>query len=464
MAFSFYGSSVTVIGAKRGNHGDYQVTMDGSNSPQFSGKDSNNQFNATLFSSSNEKLGHHNLTITNLEDSFFDVDYVFFDTSVGTDNEELIVNTYQDNHPSFTYSPSSAWHLPSNVGFFVGGTGQCVEEIINHKNIWDAVALYGPVGPNSTNLYSVTVDNQTSSIFSPNKLFYRPQQVLYFAAGLGGGQHVLEIQAIGQTGEFAIDYATVYSAPSLGGSFLERTANSGQTSTNRVPPGAIAGLIFTTLIAVFACMLSGFLLWRQRHTLSRKYKNSKEPKQPFDIQAKPYDQPYTIPYPSHLPNPHSLSRRSSMVSQASQVLTQLTIPATMSNVGTLSMAGMTYSDFYTSGRRTTLPEEPLSSTLNTFSGSVSSGMNARSLPYPPEKNAIAMRNPTSAHQQVFDEPNAQGNYMGIRLPGDDPTSPPPMTAPPEYSQRMTMNASVAQIGQQMLLGEPGGQRLHVSNI
>lgn len=51
---------------------------------------------------------------------------VTFDSSVGTDGEDLIVNTYQDTHPSFSYTPASAWHTPSNVGFFVGGSGQCV--------------------------------------------------------------------------------------------------------------------------------------------------------------------------------------------------------------------------------------------------------------------------------------------------------------------------------------------------
>lgn len=79
------------------------------------------------------------------------------------------------------------------------------------------MALYGPVGPNSTSVYSIMIDNQTPSAFSANKVFYRPQQVLYFAANLGSGQHSLQIQPLGPTGEFAIDYATVYSAPSLGG-------------------------------------------------------------------------------------------------------------------------------------------------------------------------------------------------------------------------------------------------------
>lgn len=75
MSFSFYGSSVTVYGAKRGNHGSYDATVDHSGSLPFNGKANPDQFNATLFTSS-MNLGVHNLTITNGDDTFFDVDYV----------------------------------------------------------------------------------------------------------------------------------------------------------------------------------------------------------------------------------------------------------------------------------------------------------------------------------------------------------------------------------------------------
>lgn len=117
-------------------------------------------------------------------------------------------------------------------------------------------------------------------------------------------------------------------------------------------------------------MLSGFLLWRQRHTLSPRYYKDSKPKPTFGLQGPEFAQPFMM-YPPYLHHT-SRSARSSVHSQASsqytasQVLTPLTVPATMSmsNAPTHSVAGMTHSDFYTSGRRTPLPEEQASATID----------------------------------------------------------------------------------------------------
>lgn len=52
-----------------------------------------------------------------------------FQSSVGKDDESIIVNTFQDSHPAFSYSPSSSWGTPSNVATFSGGSGQYVTNI-----------------------------------------------------------------------------------------------------------------------------------------------------------------------------------------------------------------------------------------------------------------------------------------------------------------------------------------------
>ena len=75
MDFGFYGTFVGVFGARRSNHGNYMVSMDGVMSPTFNGESSNAQFNQTLFST-NLNLGFHNMTVVNGGATFFDVDYV----------------------------------------------------------------------------------------------------------------------------------------------------------------------------------------------------------------------------------------------------------------------------------------------------------------------------------------------------------------------------------------------------
>lgn len=77
--------------------------------------------------------------------------------------------------------------------------------------------MYGPVGPNSS-AYSVQVDNGSEALLNATKEFYRAQQILFYAGNLGKGQHTLRVQSgAAASGELAIDYANVYSAPSLGG-------------------------------------------------------------------------------------------------------------------------------------------------------------------------------------------------------------------------------------------------------
>lgn len=77
MSFSFYGTSVAVIGAKRGNHGPYHGTIDGAASGTFTGIANPDQFNQSLFSTdTNSNLEQHNLVISNDDNTFFDIDYV----------------------------------------------------------------------------------------------------------------------------------------------------------------------------------------------------------------------------------------------------------------------------------------------------------------------------------------------------------------------------------------------------
>jgi len=75
MRFPFYGKSVQVFGAKRGNHGLYTAQMDGNVSPAMNGS-SSNSFNQILFGVE-LNLGLHNLTVINEENKFIDIDYVY---------------------------------------------------------------------------------------------------------------------------------------------------------------------------------------------------------------------------------------------------------------------------------------------------------------------------------------------------------------------------------------------------
>jgi len=75
MSFSFFGSSVAIIGAKRRNHGNYHIQLDNQSFAQTSGSVNGNIMNQTLFSSQVE-LGDHKVTIFNDGANYLDIDYV----------------------------------------------------------------------------------------------------------------------------------------------------------------------------------------------------------------------------------------------------------------------------------------------------------------------------------------------------------------------------------------------------
>ncbi|KDR74995.1 hypothetical protein GALMADRAFT_122490 [Galerina marginata CBS 339.88] len=322
MSFKFFGTSVWVFGAKRGNHGNYIVQINEDPYLQFNGQSAPDEFNQMLFNSTVD-LGTHNLTISNDEESkFLDIDYVAFESNIGQNDEALIVNTYQDNHPSFAYSPPSSWKIPDAVGMFSGGSGHATTDssaIATFTFQGGAIALYGPVGPNQASKYSVQVDDGNKSFFNATKQFYRPQQILFYAGNLGQGTHSLHLQLVSTasdtTGELAIDYANVYTAPSLGGSFIAGASaaltlpSSAVTSaaptlpTSAVPSPnhnyiterrLVAGLAATSSLALLMTVICIWLLWRQRYgplRLSRRHV------EPF------LDDDHNIRQPNSLPSP-----------------------------------------------------------------------------------------------------------------------------------------------------------------
>ncbi|KAF9568210.1 hypothetical protein CPC08DRAFT_655083 [Agrocybe pediades] len=310
LLFEYYGTAVTVFGAHRGNHGTYQVTLD--NGPAFTGNGSGSDAFMQNLYTGNGPLGPHTVSIMNQENTFFDVDYITFQTSVGQDGEDLIVNTYQDNHPTFVYTPDSSWsNSTDKLSWLSGSTAHSTSDpsaIATFTFEGDAIALYGPVGP-SGGQFSVTVDNNSPSTYNANQQFFKPREILYYAGNLGNGTHTLRIQiSSANLQTLVIDYADVYTTASLGGSFLVDKAspsnafpsNASPTSASPDPSitvsqqsksstGLIAGLVVTSALALLATLGCMYLVWRLR----RENKNS-NPVLPF----RPPTTSSAIPYTS----------------------------------------------------------------------------------------------------------------------------------------------------------------------
>ncbi|KAF8992152.1 hypothetical protein BDQ17DRAFT_1254213 [Cyathus striatus] len=227
MTFVYYGYDIHIYGAKRSNHGNYSVYIDnGVISYSGNGFDPDNGvFQQPLFSPSTPMSnGLHNVTLTNDEDKYLDVDFVTWQTSVGEDDEQLLTNIFDDMHSAFTYFPPSSWTSnPPNQSRYYLGSGQTVpNDLLNFDPTYsgDAVTLYGPVGPTGS-AYTVELDGGSPQFYTMSKLIPQFQLTMYQAFNLGPGTHNLTLRyktspsATPGPQFLAIDYASVYTAPSV---------------------------------------------------------------------------------------------------------------------------------------------------------------------------------------------------------------------------------------------------------
>jgi len=272
--FTYNGTSFSIFGSKRANHGLFQVVVDGNAFAPVNGLAPNpGQFQAPLFSSPPLIQGLHTVTLTNQENSFVDIDFITWQSSVGADNEQLIVNTVQDTDPSFVYTPANSWGTnPPNIGTYSGSSGHGTATpgaFMTYTFQGDGVSLYGPVGPAGAP-FSVSVDGGASVNHSANKQFYQPQVLLYSATNLGPGKHIVKVAyQPSQPGQiFAVDYANVYTTPSL--QPAPAPATSGMTT---LPSAAIAGIVIALLFILV--ILAGLLIILRRRK-SRKNRTSLE--------------------------------------------------------------------------------------------------------------------------------------------------------------------------------------------
>ncbi|KAF8971160.1 hypothetical protein BDZ97DRAFT_1753486 [Flammula alnicola] len=350
VSFTFYGTGVQLYGAKRPNHGPYQISIDSFVYPQVNGSDPDDPgtFQTALFSTVALNNGYHTVRMTNLGTAFLDIDFITWQTPVGLANESLMAMTVQDSDPSFKYMPASVWNAnPSNLGMFSGGSGH----VTSTAGAWVEYTFEG--GPFSVvNLFlSANLCGQairllcsvlgTPANYSANKQFYRPQMVLYQASDLGGGQHTikLESQAWNNSGlTFAIDYAQVFTTASL------------QHMKSGLSAGAIVGISIGAIVALIALIVSFFvfrhrkpLTYRKIFRLKGKSETSARAAETFEY--RPIESISSHGAPS---SSHGLLR-----SQVSHSSLQATPPST----GLWPSSGGTYGGTYASSTADLLPGE-----------------------------------------------------------------------------------------------------------
>lgn len=145
---TFNGTGVWIFGARRSNHGLYNVTLDGSVLDGQNGFAEDPAFQQPLFVSPSLQNIQHSLTIsnagTNFGQNFLDIDFVrelqyrheyssrsnltvqiVWESEIGSDSEQIFDTMTEDTHAAFTYQPDGAWSTdPPDLINYSGGTGQ----------------------------------------------------------------------------------------------------------------------------------------------------------------------------------------------------------------------------------------------------------------------------------------------------------------------------------------------------
>ncbi|KAH6901882.1 hypothetical protein BKA70DRAFT_1521498 [Coprinopsis sp. MPI-PUGE-AT-0042] len=276
--FSFYGTGVGIYGSKRQDSGKYRVRLDDSNLEPRDGNATADAWDQELFKDSALPKGNHTVCHVNLDAKFRDLDYMIFEPSIGNGGETVTVHAVQDTHPSFAYDPPGHWAEDApDAHSYSGGTGHATNffgataklsfklRLIHGQTTnfeGDAIALYGPAGTEATSFYTVKLDNGTAEGFSASTFDFKPlraQQLMYFRGNLGPGEHELLVRLEASSLEqfLAIDYAQIFTTPSIGGDapLLEATSSN---ASNQLPVGLIAGIAVLGSITFISLVL---LLW-----------------------------------------------------------------------------------------------------------------------------------------------------------------------------------------------------------
>ncbi|KAF4586201.1 hypothetical protein EYR38_010475 [Pleurotus pulmonarius] len=258
--FTFNGTGIWIHGARRSNHGPYEVNLD-NDVKRFDGFQAVEDFTTPLFSADNLFNGLHTVSITNRRDTnntrpFLDIDFIIWTAEVQNASASQVIIPHTAS--AFQYEPTSAWNQPVSAGFnsttahFTTTTN--AEASLTFTG--SAISVFGAVS-GTTAPYSVQLDDRPAQNFDGRVNEYTPQTVLYFADNLGPGNHTLKMvnlpAAEGQG--LLLDYALVAD----GG---PETPTTGNSSSGGLSSGVIAG-IAVGAVALLASIVLAFFFWRK---------------------------------------------------------------------------------------------------------------------------------------------------------------------------------------------------------
>ncbi|KAG8702610.1 hypothetical protein FRC08_003383 [Ceratobasidium sp. 394] len=281
MSLTFNGTAVYIFGAKRGNHGHYNVTIDNDQPQRFDGyagmqrDGTDGIFQAPLFVRTGLPNDLHTVVLTNdgggdIRRPFVDIDFITW-----TSNDEAHPNITLDDG-AFTYTTPGQWTTSTSyVGHYYNNTEHAT-------NVSGATAsltfkgtgfyLYGGT-LDDHGLFSVVVDEHAPVVLNGSTRGFHPQVPLYYADGLGEGTHQLTVNNTQSGTWLDIDYIDI----------IQTSGDSAFNPDGKTKGPIIAGVVCG--VAMGLAWLTAAVWWfmRRRKRGSESADSSSQESKPDEV-------------------------------------------------------------------------------------------------------------------------------------------------------------------------------------
>ncbi|KAH8827747.1 hypothetical protein DL96DRAFT_1115101 [Flagelloscypha sp. PMI_526] len=223
----FNGTAVYIYGARRFNHGQFTVDVDGE-TESLDGKADPDEFQQVLYSKTGLSPNQeHEVTLTNgINPDYVDIDFIVATLGDGQEGRMAQVEQFDDTTPKIGYSGN--WEVNGPSQFIIQAFNASYRATKDPSGFLtlpfsgNSIRVYGGTGRNH-GPYSVTLDGGQAQVYNgstPSDVVYRGQQLLYLASNLPAGNHSLTLSNLGPQGSYVdIDY------------YVQETWPSSQTSS-----------------------------------------------------------------------------------------------------------------------------------------------------------------------------------------------------------------------------------------
>ncbi|CAE6437706.1 unnamed protein product [Rhizoctonia solani] len=288
-SFKFNGTAVWIFGAKRGNHGHFIVTIDNGDAQRIDGYAPEQSdgvdgvYQVAIFSKTGLEDKLHTVTLTNDNGSDGNRPYVDIDFITWTSNDDLgadVKNITMDDYNWNYTSPSAPWGTTSSyvVDYFnqtehltnVGGATASVQFQGN------AVYLYGGT-LDDHGTFNVQLDDHNPVGLNGSTNGYHSRALLYYADGLGPGNHKLTVTNTQDGRYLDVDYIQILQSSATNEA---SQSNPGGHAKTPIIAGTVCGVVIG--LAWIIAAVWWFMKRRKRRADGADLLNA---------ESKPYDAP-----------------------------------------------------------------------------------------------------------------------------------------------------------------------------